>query len=258
MVATDPAKKTEEKTEEKTGAATATGNNQTIEEQLASIEHTLTEQAALQAANNNKDPAKTGAGTTDEPGTKPASASASNENVDAAKLVAAVSSQNEEILKELKTLRAERDEAQIEIRSLKASQQFFQGRPFMEKMMQARKDAGVPPEEIEVFAKSMFGLSTEDIKARYLGEQALHASNNKQNAQANPYGVNPDVAKQTVVREWERQQFGGQNQQTQVQEGLPFNGQTVLADVPGESALMAATKKEDGTSKTLEEMLGNA
>ena len=52
MVATDPEKKTEEKPEEKTGAATATGNNQTIEEQLASIEHTLTEQAALQAANN--------------------------------------------------------------------------------------------------------------------------------------------------------------------------------------------------------------
>ena len=257
MVATGPEKKTEEKPEEKTGAATATGNNQTIEEQLASIEHTLTEQAALQAA--NKDPAKTGATTTTEPETKPASASTSNDsNADAAKLVAAVSSQNEEILKELKTLRAERDEAQIEIRSLKASQQFFQGRPFMEKMMQARKDAGMPPEQIEVFAKSMFGLSTEDIKARYLGEQALHASNNKQNAQANPYGVNPDVAKQTVVREWERQQFGGQNQQTQVQEGLPFNGQTVLADVPGESALMAATKKEDGTSKTLEEMLGNA
>ena len=70
MVA-DETKTDEKKTEEKTGE---TGNPPTIEEQLASIEHTLTEEAALQAAN---DKPGAGAATTDEPANKPDPAAAS-------------------------------------------------------------------------------------------------------------------------------------------------------------------------------------
>ena len=66
------------------------------------------------------------------------------------------------------------DEKDKKIASLTASLNFMISKPFVDQMLKARQEAGMPPKELQKFKRSLYGKSIAEIKARHAEDKALY------------------------------------------------------------------------------------
>ena len=165
-----------------------------------------------------------------------------------ARKIEALEKQNEEYRKLVQ-------DSEKHVLTLQASVNTMAAEPFVQKMLTARAERGMPKAELEVFVKSLYGVPAEQVEAMYNNERMLYAS-----APTGPFGQqaqapniqNPNNFPLKIhAPAWNLNMPGAQPAPAQAPPA-PFNG----APPAGNNMLQAsAPPAGSGESKTLEEML---
>ena len=150
----------------------------------------------------------------------------------------------DDLAKQFELLRKENEALRSNVATLTASANYAAATPILEKMVEARKAAGMSPEQIGAFARSMFEYPVNQIETLYNNERVLYAN---AQPQTGLFGL-PPAGTQTPqpAPKWAPQQT------TQGQ--VPFNG--IQQDAVNSQILAAAAPAPAGAGgpKSMEEL----